>query len=84
MYTGSAGSVQLIADVSGYYLVRHAPCSGASSSPTPFPDFDTRGGLWGSVLAPGTLSLLVDGRAAYRRPAAAQNLAVTEPTGVGT
>ena len=61
--------------------------AGTFESLTPSRLLDTRGGLGGSVLAPGgTLSLLVDGRGGVPASGVAAvvlNLTVTEPTGGG-
>jgi PQQ-like domain/Bacterial Ig-like domain (group 3) len=65
LYNGSSGTVQLFADVTGYYLSGTPTAAGAFGSLTPSRLLDTRSGvgaLKASVAASGTARLQVAGR----------------------
>ncbi len=64
LYNGSTGSVQLIADITGYYLNGTASAPGAFVPLTPYRALDTRdgtGGTNGPVLAHGSVTLTATG-----------------------
>ncbi|MFF2298759.1 RHS repeat-associated core domain-containing protein [Arthrobacter sp. NPDC058127] len=85
----STGTVQLIADTSGYYLAGTPTATGAFSAQTPTRQLDTRngtGGTTGPVGAGQTVNLKVTGRGgipASGVSAVALNLTVTSPTSFG-
>ena len=89
LYNGSAGTVHVIADVSGYFTAGSVTTSGAFASVPPSRLLDTRTGVGApkGVLAPGaTLTLQVTGRggvAATGVSAAALNITATAPTKSG-
>jgi hypothetical protein len=65
LYNGSAGTTQLVADVSGYYLSGTATAPGAFTSLAPSRLLDTRSGVGAPkapVAAGGTVHLQVTGR----------------------
>ena len=64
LYNSSAGTVQLIADVSGYFAAGAPASAGAFGALTPARLLDTRSnnGATGPVPAGGTVKLQVDGR----------------------
>src|SRR5665648_1052155 len=89
LYNGSGGTVQLIGDVSGYYLAGVPTAAGAFGSLTPSRLLDTRIGL-GAPAAPvgpgGTVHLQVTGRGgvpASGVSAVVLNVTVTSPTSTG-
>ena len=85
---GSGGTVQLIADVAGYYLDGTPSVPGAFVSVAPQRLLDTRKGVGGSgpVVKAGTVHLQVTGRGgvpATGVSAVVMNVTVTEPSGSG-
>jgi outer membrane protein assembly factor BamB len=86
LYNGSAGTVQLIADVMGYYLSGTPTAAGAFSSLAPSRLLDTRSGvgaLKASVAAGGSARLQVNGRGgvpASGVSAVVLSVTVTAPT----
>jgi hypothetical protein len=86
---GSDGTIQLIADVSGYNLSGAPTVAGAFGSLAPSRLLDTRfgvGATQAAVAAGGTVQLQVTGRGgvpASGVSAVALNVTVTEPTGAG-
>ncbi|MDR1998463.1 MAG: hypothetical protein LBQ06_00765 [Frankiaceae bacterium] len=86
---GSGGTVQLIADVSGYFLAGAPSAPGMFGSLSPARLLDTRSGLGAPVgeIAPGgTVALQVTGRGAVPVTgvsAVALNVTATEPTAAG-
>jgi outer membrane protein assembly factor BamB len=66
LYNGSAGTVQLVADVTGYYLSGTPTAAGAFGSLAPSRLLDTRSGVGAlkaaSIAAGGTVHLQVTGR----------------------
>jgi Nidogen-like len=89
LYNGSAGTVQLIADVSGYYLSGTTTVAGAFESRTPSRLLDTRTGMGApnaAVAAGGTVHLKIAGRGgvpAAGVSAVVLNVTVTAPTKPG-
>src|SRR5665648_431547 len=89
LYNGSAGTVQLIADVSGYYLAGAPSVAGAFGSLSPSRLLDTRDGVGAPrapVVAGGTVHLKVTGRGgvpAFGVSAVVLNVTVTAPTRAG-
>jgi hypothetical protein len=89
LYSGSAGTIQLIADVSGYFLAGAPVMAGAFGSLAPSRLLDTRVGMGAPqavVPAGGTLHLQVTGQngvPASEVSAVALNVTVTEPTRAG-
>ncbi len=85
-YNGSAGTVHLIVDVSGYYVVS-SPSPGALVSVAPSRVLDTRAGNGGTILSPGgTVRLQVAGRGGIPLTGAGTvvlNVTVTQPTASG-
>jgi hypothetical protein len=85
LYNGSAGTVHLIADVSGYYLSGLPTVPGAFGSLTPCRLLDTRSGVGApkvAVAAGGTVHLQVGGRGGVpdsEVSAAVLNVTVTAP-----
>ena len=90
LYNGSAGTVQLIADVSGYYLAGAPTVAGAFGSLAPSRLLDTRTGVGApkaAVAAGGTVHLQVTGRGgvpASGVSAVVLNVTVTAPASRGT
>src|ERR1035437_9204600 len=89
LYNGSNGTVQLLADVSGYYLSGAPAVPGAFGSLAPSRLLDTRDGA-GAAAAPvaagGTVALQVTGRGgvpASGVSAVVLNVTVVDPTGLG-
>ena len=89
LYNGSAGTVHLIADVSGYYRAGAPTVAGAFGSLAPSRLLDTRTGVGAPkavVAAAGTVHLQVTGRGgvpATGVSAVVLNVTVTAPTGSG-
>ena len=89
LYNGSAGTVHLIADVSGYYLSGLPTVPGAFGSLTPDRLLDTRSGLGApkvSVAAGGRVQLQVGGRGGVpdsEVSAVVLNITVVAPTKPG-
>jgi hypothetical protein len=90
LYNGSAGTVQLIADISGYYVDGTPQAAGMFSSVTPDRLLDTRDGTGvpaaGAVAAHGAVVLQVDGRGgvpATGVSAVVLNVAATQPSSYG-
>lgn len=90
LYSGSAGSVNLVADVAGYYLSGTASDAGAFVPVSPARILDTRHGLGAPahVVPPaGTVQLAVGGSGASGVPAGARavvlNVTATNPTKSG-
>ena len=90
LYNGSGGGVQLIADVSGYFLSGAPSLAGAFGALVPSRVLDTRSGIGSAsaAVAPGgTVHLQVTGRggvpAAGSISAVVLNVTVTAPTGSG-
>jgi PKD domain len=89
LYNGSAGSIQLIADVSGYYVSGAPAIAGAFGSLAPARLLDTRVGLGAAkaaVAASRTVSLQVTGRSGVPTTgvsAVLLNVTVTAPTKLG-
>jgi hypothetical protein len=89
LYNGSAGTVQLLADVSGYYLSGAPTAPGAFGPVDPSRLLDTRSGMGapqGPVAAGATVVLQVlgsDGVPASGVSAVALNVTVTAPTQPG-
>jgi len=84
LYNNSGGTVQLIADVSGYYLAGAPTAAGAFGSLTPARLLDTRTGVGApkaAVAAHGTLHLQVTGRGGV--PAAGVSAVVVNVTVTG-
>lgn len=85
----SSGTVQIIADTSGYYLSGTPAMAGAFSAQAPFRQIDTRngtGGFTGPVGAGQTVNLKVTGRGgipASGVSAVAMNITATAPTSYG-
>ena len=91
LYNGSIGTVQLVADVSGYYRSGAPSAAGAFGSLSPFRLLDTRSGLGAAkaaaVPAGGTLALQVAGRGfvpGSGASAAVLNVTVTAPARAGS
>ncbi|NMM25399.1 MAG: hypothetical protein HHJ11_18335 [Phycicoccus sp.] len=89
LYNGSGGTVQLIGDVSGYYLAGAPTVAGAFGSLAPARLLDTRTGVGApkvAVAASGTVHLQVTGRGgvpASGVSAVVLNVTVTAPTAPG-
>src|SRR5665648_802589 len=89
LYNGSAGTVQLVADVSGYYLAGAPSVAGAFGSLSPSRLLDTRDGVGAPkapVVAGGTGALQVTGRGgvpASGVSAVVVNVKVTDQTRAG-
>jgi hypothetical protein len=89
LYNGSAGTVNLIADVSGYYLAGAQSAPGAFGALAPARLLDTRSGVGaptGAVAASGTVALQITGRGgvpASGVSAVVLNVTVTAPTRAG-
>jgi hypothetical protein len=91
LYNGSGGTVQLIADVSGYYLAGTVTTSGGYVPVRPYPSrlLDTRTGNGAPKAALGagqTLALQVSGRGGVPYSgvsAVALNVTVTQPSSLG-
>jgi hypothetical protein len=89
LYNGSAGTIQLIADVSGYYLSVTPSVPGAFGSLVPSRLLDTRSGAGAgqvAVAAGATVHLQVSGRGgvpASGVSAVVLNVTVTDPTNPG-
>jgi alpha-tubulin suppressor-like RCC1 family protein len=89
LYNGSAGTVHLVADVSGYYLSGAPSAEGAFGSLAPSRLLDTRSGLGapnGAVAAGGTVALQVTGSGGVPVAgvsAVVLNVTVTQPTRAG-
>jgi hypothetical protein len=90
LYNGSAGTVQLIADISGYYVDGTPQAAGMFASVTPDRLLDTRDGSGvpaaGAVAAHGAVVLQVDGRGgvpASGVSAVVLNVAATQPSSYG-
>jgi len=84
----STGTVQLIADVAGYYLAGAPASAGAFAPLAPARVLDTRSGVGGSgpVSPGGTMSLQVTGRGGVPATgvgAVVLNVTVTQPTSAG-
>ncbi|NMM23589.1 MAG: hypothetical protein HHJ11_08845, partial [Phycicoccus sp.] len=89
LFNGSGGTVQLIGDVSGYYLAGVPSVAGAFGSLAPARLLDTRSGVGApkvAVAAHGTVHLQVAGRGgvpASGVSAVVLNVTVTAPTAPG-
>ncbi|MEP7369636.1 MAG: hypothetical protein ABI662_08275 [Dermatophilaceae bacterium] len=89
LYNGSAGTTQLIADVSGYFLSGAPTVDGAFGSLAPNRLLDTREGIGApkvAVAAHGTVHLQVTGKGgvpASKVSAVVLNVTVTAPTALG-
>ena len=88
MYNGSGGTVQLIADVAGYYLAGAPTAPGAFESLSPARVLDTRSniGAAGPVPATGSVAVQILGRAGVPTSgvsAVVVNVTVTAPAGGG-
>ena len=89
LWNGSAGTVQLLADVSGYYLSGIPTAPGALGSLDPSRLLDTRSGLGapqGAVAAGGAVALQVLGRGGVPTSgvsAVVLNVTATTPTTTG-
>jgi hypothetical protein len=89
LYNGSAGTIQLIADVSGYYLSGAPSVAGAFGSLVPSRLLDTRSGVGAAkiyVAAGATVHLQVAGRGgvpASGVSAVVLNVTVITPTSAG-
>jgi hypothetical protein len=87
LYNGSAGTVQLLADVSGYFLSGVPAVAGAFGSLAPLRLLDTRTGLGAATVAPGgTVHLQVEGRGgvpATGISAVVLNVTATAPSKAG-
>jgi hypothetical protein len=89
LYNGSGGSVELVADVSGYYVAGTATASGMFAPLAPYRLLDTRSGIGAPKLAVGagqTLRVQVDGVGPMPRSAVAAlvlNVTVTAPQTAG-
>lgn len=85
----SGGTVQIIADTSGYYLAGTPSTAGAFSAQAPFRQLDTRNGTGGinGPVAPGqTINVKVAGQGgipASGVSAVAMNITVANPTSFG-
>jgi hypothetical protein len=90
LYNGSTGTVQLIADVSGYYVSGSPAVAGAFGSLAPFRLLDTRIGTGApkvAVAPGGTVALQVTGRGfvpATGVSAVVLNVTATAPTKPGS
>jgi hypothetical protein len=85
LYNGSAGTIQLIADVSGYYLSGAPSVAGAFGSLVPSRLLDTRSGVGAAkiaVAAGSTVHLQVTGRGGV--PASGVSAVVLNVTVVGS
>src|SRR5665648_196897 len=89
LYNGSTGTLQLVADVSGYYVAGAPSVAGAFGSLAPSRLLDTRAGVGAPkapVVAGGTVALQVAGRGgvpASGVSAVVLNVTVTAPTRAG-
>jgi hypothetical protein len=89
LYNGSSGTVQLVADLSGYYLAGAATQSGMFTAVPIFRLLDTRSGFGGDRSAlpgGGTISLQITGRAGVPTTgvtAAVVNVTAISPTSAG-
>ena len=88
LFNGSTGTVQLIADVSGWYLSGTPVAAGGLTPLPPSRILDTRtnNGATGPVAAHGTVALQVDGQGgvpASGVSAVVLNITVTQPTQAG-
>jgi hypothetical protein len=89
LHVAGSGTVQLVADVSGYYLAGETSEPGTFAPVTPTRLLDTRNGTGAAkatVAAGDTVALAVGGRAgvpASGVSAVALNVTVTGPTGAG-
>ena len=89
LYNGSGGTVQLVADVSGYYVAGTVSAPGAFRSLAPQRLLDTRSGLGapaGAVAAGGTVHLQVLGRGGVPASGVSSvvlNVTVTQPARSG-
>ena len=89
LYNGSTGTIQLLADVSGYSLAGDPTAAGAFASLAPFRLLDTRdctGATKAAVTPGGSVSLQVagtDGIPSSGVPAVALNVTVASPTSSG-
>ena len=85
LYNGSSGTVQFVADVSGYFLDGSPSVVGGFGSVAPYRVLDTRSGS-GAVAAGASLAVQVDGLGAVPASgvsAVAVNVTVTGPTASG-
>ncbi len=88
LYNGSSGTVQLIADIAGYYLPGHPTVAGAFAAVPPGRVLDTRSGV-GAARAPvaggSEVAVQIAGRAGVPAGAAAVvvNVTVTAATATG-
>ena len=85
LYNGSGGTVQILADVAGYFVAGAASAPGSFVSVAPARVIDTRSGLGaaGPVAAGGTVSAVVAGRGGVPVSgvsAVVVNITVTAPT----
>jgi hypothetical protein len=89
LFNGSSGTVQLVADLSGYYVAGSAQAAGTFSPLGPFRALDTRSGTGaakGAVAAGSSVRLKVDGVGgvpASGVSAVVLNVTVTAPTSDG-
>jgi hypothetical protein len=89
LYNGSSGTVQLLADVSGYYLGGTPQRPGMFSPVAPSRLLDTRNGIGApkaAVAANGTIVLKVDGQGGVPSTgisAVVLNVTVTQPAATG-
>jgi alpha-tubulin suppressor-like RCC1 family protein len=89
LYNGSTGTVQLVADVAGYYLFGMASAEGTFRSLAPYRVLDTRDGVGApdaAVVAAGTVHLKVTDRGgvpAFGVSAVVLNVTATAPARAG-
>ena len=83
LYNGSAGQVQLIADVQGYYLSGASTVAGSFRALSPRRILDTRNGLGGSTRAAAGAETKIHVNGAGGVPAAGVSAVVLNITAVG-